>query len=325
MDAFDFNPADYRSAYQSRGYVHIAGGVSQPFLQYAQAFHRQCGADLPEFKFKGKKQQFLFEFPVSECLAGIKDMVASVTGLDRARLTLCERHIKAYETSAKADPPPHKDRVASEVAVGLPLIVGEGSEVVIYPDDELTINPFNSTALWRSSLDEEQLPEKVLAGKRSVSLNTQPGDVLMFRGSSLYHERKRAAGTVVLYLKFNAMRLDPLGEDDGTEPQRRSSLSLLEGSSDEQLLALRVEPSPRLHRISRHYTRLHWKEQIQAYITGAKELTLNEEELSLIKLADGKRTIGAILRMHGTPEPYLKQWACTFRRLVRLQVLDLLD
>jgi len=37
-----------------------------------------------------------------------------------------------------------------------------GSKVVAYPDDELDINPFNTTALWRDSLDDDRLPERVL-------------------------------------------------------------------------------------------------------------------------------------------------------------------
>lgn len=324
MKTFRFTPADYSVDYQRHGYVHIRGGLEPDFLLYAQQFHEREKSALAEFEFKGKKQQFLFEFAQgSDWPEGVKDAVAQVTGLDRTRLTLCERHIKAYDPAAAATPPPHKDRLASEVATGIPLFVASGSRVVLYPDDELTINPFNSTALWRDSLDEERLPERVLEGKRVVELDVEPGDVLMFRGSSIYHERQNPGGTVILYLKFNAMRLDPLGEDSTSSAQRERSLELLAASDDAELLGRTCELSPRLHRVSRHYTRLHWKEVIQAYVTGFKEFGLSEDELRILQITDGGRTVAEVIRRLGVPEPLLAQYAGVVRRLVRLQAIDL--
>lgn len=324
MKTFSFDPSAYASAYADQGYVHIPSGVSAEFLAYAREFLRRGDADLDSFAFKGKKKQFLFEFPEGDWPSGVKDAVAGVTGLDRERLTLCERHIKAYEETAAAAPPAHKDRLASEVAVGIPLHVAPGSTVVAYPFDELDVNPFNTTALWRNSLDEDQLPERVLRDKRSVELDVQPGDLLMFRGSSIYHERKQAAGTAVLYLKFNAMRLDPIGEDPTTGAQRTRSLALLETSSDDQLLDLACEVSPQLHRVSRHYSRLRWTEVLQAYVTDQKEFRLSEDDFSMIQAADGSKTVRELIRGRGVPDSQLAQRLPAVRRLIRLQALDLL-
>ena len=99
-----------------------------------------------------------------------------------------------------------------------------------------------------------------------VKVDVRPGDVVLFRGSSIYHERVNAANTTLLYLKFNSMRLDPIGEDPSTPVQREVSLNILSNKSDEQLLDSVIEVSPKLERISRHYTRLYWKEVIQAYV-----------------------------------------------------------
>lgn len=325
VPTFRFAPAAHAEAFARDGYVHIPGGVDPAFLRYAVAGW-EAGAALPGFAFAGKKQQRLFDFPErGDWPDGVKDAVAAVTGLDRARLTLCERHVKAYDPNAAEQPPAHKDRVASEVAVGIPLVVAPGSTVLLYPDDELTINPFESTALWRSSLDDDRLPEVVLRGKRCVELDLQPGDCLVFRGSSIYHERSRPAGTVVLYLKFNAMRLDPLGEDPSTAVARARSLELLASCSDEALLDLPVDVSPRLLQVSRHYTRLYWQEVIQAYVGGQRELTLSEQELAALRLADGRRTVREVIRRLGVPEPHLCDHAAMVRRLVARHALDLLD
>ena len=52
-----------------------------------------------------------------------------------------------------------------------------------------------------------------MKGISPVVLDPRPGDVVVFQGSSIYHERMRAAGSKILYLKLNAMGLDPIGEN----------------------------------------------------------------------------------------------------------------
>ena len=49
--------------------------------------------------------------------------LAKTAGLDDTNITLCERHIKVYEADAKAHVPPHKDRLASQLTVGIPLLL----------------------------------------------------------------------------------------------------------------------------------------------------------------------------------------------------------
>lgn len=327
VKVFLFPPERYTEEYRKHGYVLVRNGVSPEFLGYARKTLEDLveqNRSMKEFEFAGKKQQFLFEFPKeSDYPDGVFEVVARLAGLRRDKMMLCERHLKVYDRNAPSHPPPHKDRVASQVAVGIPLVVPNGSYVVLYPNDHLMINPLNTTADWRESLDEEQLPENLLKDLTPVRVDVLPGDVLLFRGSSIYHERVNGAETALVYLKFNAMRLDPLGEDPATDPQRRRSLELLARLSDEDLLHSVVDVSPRLIRISRHYTRLYWKEVVQAYVGGSKVFNVSDAELKFIMNVDGERTVQDVIERLGIPVGEHTKHLPIVRRLVRLGGIDL--
>ena len=100
MRIFDFDPADHRADYEAKGWVHIPRGVTAEFhellLDYAQ---EELGEHMLEgFAIKGKKEQSLFEFPEGvEYPDELYDVIAELCGLDRAAMTLSERHIQAYK------------------------------------------------------------------------------------------------------------------------------------------------------------------------------------------------------------------------------------
>lgn len=322
---FDFEPREFAESYAEKGYVHIAHGVCPEFLRQTQQLVNDLLADpnqtaLHEFEIKGKKRQFLFDFPPGS-LEGVFDAVAEVAGLDRRSITICERHIKVYDDAANKNPPPHKDRVASQVTVGLPLEVGPDSYLELYPQDLLTVNPYNTTALWRSSLDANELPEVALQNATRVKLKVKPGDTVMFRGASIYHERINAAGTRVLYLKFNDMRLDPSGEDPSTNLQIDRTLRALEGMSDEQLLDSVVEVCPKLVQVSRHYTRLNWQEALQCYVTGQPGFNLSSVEFDILKQANSHRTVRSVLESIGIPRQAQANHVPGVRRLLQRTAL----
>ena len=329
MNVFKFNPKNFSNQFAMNGFVHIKNGINPEFLQYAKETADQLvekDKQIKEWEIKGKKSQYLMEFPESTDFPDeLFDVVSIVSGFERNNITLCERHIKIYEDVADNNPPPHKDRLASQVAVGIPLEVPKDSYLILYPEDHLTINPFNTTALWRTSLDAENLPENILRNIEPVKVYLQPGDVVMFRGSSIYHERVNPAYTKLLYLKFNAMKLDPLAEDPNTILTREKSLSLLKQKSDQELLNIKVDVSPMLEKISKHYTRLYWKEVKQAYVNGEKEITLSNDEFQIIKNCNGEGTIKKEIEYLGVPHNQLTSYVSIFRRLIKLGVLDLID
>lgn len=330
MKVFNFEAEYFFEEYARKGFVHIPGGVAPEFIDYALTFTRdaltrEAETSLSEWTFRNKKKQFLFDFPERIDFHGdLKCPVADLAGIDRNNITLCERHIKVYDDTAPATPPPHKDRLASEVTVGIPLQVPENSYIVLYPHHLRDINPFASTALYRSSLAEDNLPELSLANVEPEILRVQPGDVVFFEGSSMYHERVNPANTSLLYLKFNSMNLDPLAEDPSTGLQREASLRAMQDLDDRQLLQSRIMVSPRLEKISRHYSRLYWKEILQAYIWNEKEITIDEYQLGLIKALGHERLrVFDVLRRNGVAGPDFTEHLNTLRKLIHLGALDL--
>lgn len=287
MKVFNFNPVEYQAEYAKNGYVHVAKGVDPEFLTFARTYARDAidrDDSLKEWHFKNKKSQFLFEFPPEVDFVGdLKQVVGEVAGMDRNSVTLCERHVKVYNDKAASNPPPHKDRLASELTVGIPLEVPENSYIVLYPDHCREVNHFASTAQHRASLRDEDLPETLLADVQPQEHRVWPGDVILFRGSSMYHERVNPANTSLLYLKFNSMGLDPLGEDPATIEARSYSELAISDLSDRALLQTQLMLSPRLERISRHYSRLYWREILQAKLWNEDDVYLDSEEFELLR------------------------------------------
>ena len=328
MRVFDFNPREYADKYSRDGCVHIKNGVNPEFLAFAQKFtesalKNQEKTGLKEWRFANKKSQFLFEFPeLTDLKLNVKDVIADVASLPKNKLTLCERHIKVYDDNAQANPPAHKDRVASEVTVGIPLVVPDNSYLILYPDSHRDVNPYSSTALYRSSLDEDQLPEITLKNIEPLKLFVWPGDVVLFKGSSIYHERVNPANTSLLYLKFNGMQLDPIGEDVNTPILRKTSEQKLQQLDNEKFLDCHIMVSPQLEKISRHYTRLNWQEVIQIYLWKQKEITINEFELRFIKSIDDGATIRKVLQKNN--DPCDTKTLLAIKRLIHLGALNLL-
>ena len=187
MRVLDINPEDYRAEYQRHGWLHVKDGATREFMDWAQSERRRLiqaeDQSMERLHFKGKKKQYLFEFPDEDSLSTLLDDVAVITGLPREGWMLSERHIKAYAVEAKSRVPAHKDRLQSELVLGFVLEATEDSHVVGYPHDLLTVNPFSSTADWRNSLDEEDLPENALRDVEPTRVFARPGDVHMFRGN----------------------------------------------------------------------------------------------------------------------------------------------
>jgi hypothetical protein len=245
LEIFDFDLADAAREYAVKGWVHAPSGLSTEFASALVEQAKQLMGDdqheLENWRFPGKKQQFLWEPPTGVSIDALCEAVACVTGLDPRRTVLAERHLKVYGETAEAMPPAHKDRSASTVTVGIGIEVPADSRLVLWPHDQLERNPFPTSAEWRNSRRPEELPEVVLHDLPPVEVDMRGGDVVLFRGAEIYHERFRPANTAVLYLKFNDIGLDPLGEDPRTLVLERESSELVAKGLPSSF-ALRVSP-----------------------------------------------------------------------------------
>ncbi len=296
-----FAPTQSRTteAYDKQGYVHLSGGVDPEFLAYCNAFLDAAMAErraLDNFAFKSKKEQYLFEFPEGmDIEQALMRPVSELTGLDLSRLTLCERHIKVYTEDASELPPPHKDRLASEVAMAVPLSVPAESRLALYPEACQKVNPYNTTAEWKQHMPEPETPEQVLRNYQPTLLDIRPGDIAMFPGSSVFHERLKPAHTRILYLKMNALGLDGLGEDPRTAHRLKASQLLEESTDDADLRRLTVDLSPRLEQLTVGHSRDSWQALYYAHIGAEGARPLRRCDFLLLKSLQGPQAVELLL------------------------------
>jgi hypothetical protein len=293
MRIFSFDPSQHRETFLSQGWLHIRSGVTPEFVQVMKDFvARELDPEkLEEFALAGKKGQGRFDFPAEVDFPGeAYDVISEVCGLDRATITLSERHINAYNQDANPNPVPHKDRDASKVSVGL-CIEPADSEVVIYPGASRELNPYVSAATYYESLPDDQKPEKVLTDDQAVVIRDEPSDVVMFHGSAIWHLRRRSAGSVNLYLKFNDFDYDPLGEDPTTIERQARTRELLRGNASlEQAV---VKASRQLEQLNHLYSR-NAREVRQVRLWGRSPVAVDAEDFELLQSLDGGKQVSSL-------------------------------
>jgi hypothetical protein len=158
-----------------------------------------------------------------------------------------------------------------------------------------------------------------------VELDAKPGDVVVFRGSTIFHGRLHAAKSSILYFKFNTMGLDPLGEDPSTEMRRQRTLEILPNKSDDELLNSLVELSPRLQHIDRQYSRLGWKSVLRVSVSGEKEFTISDDDLCFLFALQRQERVRDILSGLGANNEQLLSHVPRVRRLATLGGIDFLN
>jgi hypothetical protein len=322
MKVFDFDPHDYSAAYRDDGYVHIREGMSREFhaalLEYAA--RELTSHKLDDFAIKGKKEQSLYDFPDEVDIGELYDVVCATCGLDRANVTLSERHIQIYEGSAAPEPPAHKDRFPSQVSMGFSISIPAASRLVLYPYSHREVNPFNTSAGLRNHLQPHELPRVALKDARELVLDDADRDVVMFPGSTTWHLRRNAANALNLYLKFNDFGCDPLGEDPFTEGRRARTLAAVGGPA-ESAQGLFPVLSRRLDTVSCTATRDGWREVLEARVFGEEPIGLTELQHEALTTLDGRETVAALAARLGDAADAERQ----VLRLAELGVLDLVD
>lgn len=320
---FDFDPNRYAASFAKEGFIHIRKGLKDAFLKklIGQVETFFATSRLKDFTI-GDKQQALYEFPKDgEYVGELIEAIAKVTGLDQSKVVLSERHFKSYEPIANPEPNAHKDRYASQISVGFSVINPTGSTLVLYPYDHLEVNPFNSSVALRASMSPDQFPEAALRKTKRVEIHDEPGDVIVFRGHSIWHLREKPAGTTMLYLKLNARNCDPLGEDPQTPDMRKRTQTLLT-YSDAELEKMIPVIGRRVDYIHRHYSR-DWQEVPGVVLWGEKHFSIDEQELRGLREMNGFQTVRSVVeKMNSGLERSVALGK--IRRLAARGVIDLL-
>lgn len=217
---FKYDPATHKDDLATKGYAHLKQVLSDDFVAELKQFYARAIADeTAETRaghVAGKKRQYVFDFSSRKTALAFRAGVAALAGMDEDRVTISERHLKVYDAHTNPWPAPHKDRRASQISIGLPVHLTPGSTVCVFPNMDRTPNPEDKADFLTSQ--ELPDPKSLYDSSQAVFLNEELGDLILFNGSSIYHERVQAAGTAVLYIKINDMGDDPLGENIFAQP-----------------------------------------------------------------------------------------------------------
>ena len=212
---FKYDPAQAREEFHTRGYVHLKDLLSDDFLEHLDAFYKESIAtaqtEKKDWKIYGKKRQYLFDFASDADAEEFRDGMERLLGYEQDALTISERHLKVYDEDAMPWPAPHKDRAASFVSIGLPVHLPEGSTVCVFPELDFGPNE-EEKAVFMTDRDHPDL-EHIYTKEHAVMLNEKVGDLVVFLGSAIFHERVKAGGAAILYIKVNDAGRDPLGEN----------------------------------------------------------------------------------------------------------------
>ncbi len=323
MKIFEFSIERHAEAFRKDGFVHIENGVTPEFMKLVrlQAIESLATSKgLVEWKIPKKKQQFIFEFPSQlEIEKDLMDWVNAVTGFGDRQRTICERHIKSYDDTADPMPEPHLDRSASEVAIGIPIDVAPDSHLLIYPSPRLS-NPYSSTAAWRSSGMHAEIADK-LDPSEAIRIYDKPGDVIMFLGSSLLHERINSAGTTILYFKVNAAGLDPMAEDPRFEEKVNKSIARRAHFNRAGWPACYIiSLAPTFEKLSVEKFRPGWQEVHHAHFWGKDPVPISAEEAKLISCLEAPRKVDELSLTLGMPHT-AQSFAKMLDRLFQLGII----
>lgn len=205
----------YRSQLEHDGFILLKDILSDSFMKSLLGFLDDArNGRIPAYgkwKIGGKKEQFLYNFPGQEIAERFRAGIAALTGMAEDRITVSERHLKQYDIGAPDYPAPHKDRGASKYSIGLPLYLGPGTSVCVFPRLDRAPN-MAERAVFMTEQDHPGL-ENIYKSREALPLHEELGDMIVFLGSAIYHERIRPRGTAVLYIKMNDHGFDPIGED----------------------------------------------------------------------------------------------------------------
>lgn len=212
---FKYDPGTACKEFEEKGYVHLKDLLDDGFLAHLNRHYKDsvetAQNEKEDWKVYGKKRQYVFDFASDADAIEFRDGMATLLNYDKDAFTISERHLKVYDEGAQAFPAPHKDRAASSVSIGLPVHLPQGSSVCVFPELEFGPNP-EERAVFMTDRDHPDL-EKIYELEKAVLLNESVGDLVVFLGSSIYHERVNAAGAAILYIKVNQDGRDPLGEN----------------------------------------------------------------------------------------------------------------
>ncbi len=212
--SFNADLGQHRSRLEQQSYVYLENVLSDRFTNLLKFYGGQISADkleeIDEWRIPGKKRQFLFDFSSKAFFDKFREGVSKLTGQPQDAITIGERHIKVYLDEAPDYPVPHLDRQAAQYTIGFPIHIPDDSCVCFFPHLSRKENTAQRAAYADMPTGTDMA--NFYEDDHIVKMKGGIGDMIVFRGSTIFHERIRSAGCRILYIKVNSTGQDPLGE-----------------------------------------------------------------------------------------------------------------
>ena len=205
----------HKSEFQRNGYILLKDVISDEFMAYLKDFHRRSldgtVAEHGKWRIGGKKQQFVFDFGSDAVIEEFRAGIAVLTGMRPEKIAILGTPSEAVRGGcARLSGTPQGSRRFQDF---------RGPSRASRSRDQRLCHagarPHPKPRRARHLHDRTGNPDlaNIYQSKDALLLNEELGDMIVFFGSTIFHERVRPRGTAVLYIKINDENLDPLGED----------------------------------------------------------------------------------------------------------------
>jgi len=188
---FKFDPTKYGEVLSNSGHIYIQDGCDEQFMNKLQNLTKTIKSeDGPEnFSFipTGEDQNELFK--TFRVLCGVEEM------------TISRHHILHYRKDMPSYP--HKDRKSLQYSCAIGIENTKHSSLFLWPDAPLDEN---SGSHWRDYVDSkggQGIIDKEIQATEPVKISTEPGDLVFFPTSRMYHHRSNTEGIIIYYIAVN--------------------------------------------------------------------------------------------------------------------------
>jgi len=191
MRVFGVDPKLYANRFSRNGYVYIPFALTDEMALSIMDFYRDIeagsGPDVYRYDF------------TDEQLDEIRTFYGVVAGIGN-ELTISRNYLNIYH---EIETHPHKDRLSLAYNMGLGLLSGPNSRVMLWPEASLEENTGENYGDYVRRVGGQDKITEELSKSAPISLALDLGDVVLFPGNRMYHHRLNPAGTVIYYFSFN--------------------------------------------------------------------------------------------------------------------------
>ncbi|MDA2909532.1 hypothetical protein MYX04_01220 [Nitrospiraceae bacterium AH_259_D15_M11_P09] len=191
---FSFDPKPYKGELVKEGWLFFPNGCSRKFLERLESFTESLlgGEAQDEYAFIPDHEELKIYFTTLQILTGNTDF------------TMCRNHVSIYK-DVEGDLLAHKDRHSLRYSCGIGIRATPQSRLLLWPDAPRDINMHPHYKDYEDAYGGYENINKILKSFIPKSINLQRGDVILFLGDEVFHQRTNPNGVVMYYLTSNTL------------------------------------------------------------------------------------------------------------------------